>query len=84
MGISTVELNKLTITHHSLTFIDLVNKSRVDYFVDIIKLNDFSVFTIEALAHKSGFGSRQNLYKSFKKFHGGTPSDLIRSIQEIS
>jgi len=33
--------------------------------------------TIDALSKEAGFSSRQQLYKPFKKFHGGNPSDLL-------
>jgi AraC-like DNA-binding protein len=59
---------------------DLVNKNRVDYFVDLISSGKHNDLTVDALAQKAGFGTRQHLYKYFKKFHGGTPSDLIRAV----
>ena len=65
---------------YNMTFNDLVNKHRVEYFIDIIHNPKYLNFTIDALAKEAGFSSRQHLYKPFKKFHGGNPSDLIDSI----
>ena len=62
---------------YSMSFDELINKARVDFFVEIIKLNEFKNYTVEALALESGFTSRQSFYKPFKKYHGGNPSDLI-------
>ena len=60
-----------------LNFEDLVNKYRVNYFVDLIKNPKYNNLTIEALSKEAGFISRNAFYKPFKKFHGGNPSDLI-------
>jgi AraC-like DNA-binding protein len=61
-----------------MTFSDLVNKSRVEYFITLAQSQEYDETTIDNLAEISGFGSRQTLYRNFKKFHGGTPSDLLR------
>jgi AraC-like DNA-binding protein len=60
-----------------LNFEDLVNKYRVNYFVDLVKNPKYNNLTIEALSKEAGFISRNAFYKPFKKFHGGNPSDLI-------
>jgi YesN/AraC family two-component response regulator len=60
-----------------MSFEELLNKSRVDYFVEIIKEPKFKNYTVEALALEVGFNSRQRFYQPFKKYHGGNPSDLI-------
>lgn len=67
-----------------MSFNDLINKNRIEYFIEIAKENKYKNFTIEALAKESGFSSRHHLYKPFKKFHGGNPSDFIDNIHIIS
>jgi len=62
---------------YSMSFDDLVNKARVEYFVEIIKNEKYKIYTVEALALEVGFSSRQRFYLPFKKYHGGNPSDLI-------
>ena len=62
---------------YSMSFDELINKSRVEYFVEIIKEPKFKNYTVEALAMEVGFSSRQRFYQPFKKYHGGNPSDLI-------
>jgi len=62
---------------YSMSFDELINKTRVEYFVEIIKEPKYKNYTIEALAMEVGFNSRQRFYKPFKKYHGGNPSDLI-------
>jgi YesN/AraC family two-component response regulator len=67
----------IALFNYSMSFEELLNKSRVDYFVEIIKEPKYKNFTVEALALEVGFGSRQRFYQPFKKYHGGNPSDLI-------
>jgi AraC-like DNA-binding protein len=68
--------------YYSMSFDELVNKNRIDYFVEIIKDPKFQNYTIEALALEVGFTSRQRFYQPFKKFHGGNPSDLIDIVSD--
>ena len=81
-NVSPDTLNEFLILNYGIGYTDLVNMHRVDYFIALINKGDFNQYTIEALAIKSGFGSRQSLQKAFKKFHGGTPSDFISSIKQ--
>jgi len=80
LNVGSNDLYKYVYYKYNLTFNDLVNKQRVEYFIDIIHNPKFLNYTIDALAREAGFSSRQHLYKPFKKFHGGNPSDLIDSI----
>lgn len=68
------------IKKYNMSFSNLVNKSRVDYFIELVKSPKYKHYSIDALAKEAGFNSRHHLYKPFKKFHGGTPSDFINSI----
>ena len=77
MGVSKdIMFNYIYFTY-SMSFDELVNKSRVEYFVEIIKESKYKNYTVEALAMEVGFNSRQRFYQPFKKYHGGNPSDLI-------
>jgi len=60
-----------------LSFNDLINKLRVNYFFEIVQDETYQNYTIDALAKLAGFNSRQHLNKPFKRFHGGNPSDLL-------
>jgi AraC-like DNA-binding protein len=62
---------------YNVSFIELVNKQRILYFVELAKKPESKLITIEALAKQSGFSSRQNMSKFFAKYHGGAPSDLL-------
>ena len=71
------EFHDLIIIKFNMSFNNLINKYRVEYFLDLVKTNKYTNYSIDALAQESGFNSRHHLYKPFKKFHGGTPSDFI-------
>jgi len=77
IGVSKDILFKYIYFNYSMSFEELLNKSRVDYFVEIIKEPKYKNYTVEALALEVGFSSRQRFYQPFKKYHGGNPSDLI-------
>ena len=78
--VSNELLQDQIVTKYNMSFSNLVNKSRVDYFIELAKSQKFKHYSIDALAKESGFNSRHHLYKPFKKFHGGTPSEFIDSI----
>lgn len=71
------EFNELIIAEYQQSFMNLINQYRVAYFVELAKNPEYKNYTLETLALASGFNSRTHLYKPFRKFHGGTPSDLI-------
>jgi AraC-like DNA-binding protein len=77
MGVSKDVMFKYIYFNYSMSFEELLNKSRIEYFVEIIKQPKYKVYTVEALALEIGFSSRQRFYQPFKKYHGGNPSDLI-------
>ena len=81
-----LDSNKIIVTafikkNTGLGFADLINKSRVDYLVELLKEGKQEEYTIEALAKMSGFGSRQTMYKAFAKFKKQSPTDFIDSLK---
>ena len=73
------DLYRFVFDKYLMSFSDLINKNRIDYFLQLISKRRFMNYSIEDLAIQAGFNSRQHLYKPFKKFHGGSPTDLIDS-----
>ena len=80
MGVNKDSLLNHIYFKYSMGFDDLINKNRIEYFIEIMKQPENKNFTIDALGKEAGFSSRQNLYKPFKKFHGGNPSDLLYAL----
>ena len=80
-----LDSNKIIVTafikkNTGLGFADLMNKSRVDYLVELLRDRKHQEYTIEALAKMSGFGSRQTMYKAFAKFKKQSPTEFIDSL----
>lgn len=71
------DFHDLVIIKFNMSFNNLINKHRVLYFLELVKSKKYINYSIDALAQEAGFNSRHHLYKPFKKFHGGTPSDFI-------
>jgi AraC-like DNA-binding protein len=80
MKISTETLYQFIYNNYSSGFNDLVNHNRILYFIELVKGKKYKNYTIDALAQLAGFYSRHHLYKPFKKFHGGVPSDFLKSL----
>jgi YesN/AraC family two-component response regulator len=79
LKVGSSKLSQFIAKKYDMSFSDLVNKNRVNYFFEIVQNPNYQNFTIDALAREVGFSSRQHLTKPFKKFHGGNPSDLLAS-----
>jgi len=77
---SNEQLQDQILKKYNITFSNLVNKNRVEYFIELVRSPKYNQYSIDALAKEAGFNSRHHLYKPFKKFHGGTPSDFISSV----
>lgn len=61
------------------SFYDLVNKMRVEEFINRSKTEDFTKFTIMAIAYDSGFNSKATFYRNFKTITGLSPSEFLKS-----
>lgn len=71
------DLYRFVYDRYLMSFNDLVNKNRVSYFLELVANRKYYTSSIDDLAKSAGFASRQHLYKPFKKFHGGSPTDLL-------
>ena len=80
LNVSADVLSNFLYANYGSGLTDLINKHRINYFIDLVNTGKFSNYTIDAIAQEAGFSSRFHLYKSFKRFHGGTPSDFIKSV----
>ena len=80
LGVDQETLSNYIKINYDTSFTDLVNKYRIQYFIDLVNNPDSKLLTIDALAKQAGFSSRQNMAFFFKKFHGGSPSDYVKQI----
>jgi AraC-like DNA-binding protein len=82
LEINPDELYRFIYDNYNSSFNDLINQHRVYYFIDLVKSGKYAHYTIDALAQKCGFSSRHHMFKPFRKFHGGNPSEFIRSVTQ--
>ena len=61
-------------------FYDLINKMRVDEFINNMKNADANKYTIIAIAFDSGFNSKATFNRNFKAISGMSPSEFLLSL----
>jgi AraC-like DNA-binding protein len=64
-----------------MSFIDFVNRYRVDQVKRLIDDDRFKHLTLLGIAFESGFNSKSTFYRVFKKMTGKSPSEYQKSIQ---
>jgi len=82
LNVTSKQLSTYLFVKYNMNYTDLMNRFRIEYFIDLLNSGKYTNYTIDSLAVMSGFNSRHHLYLSFKKFHGGTPSEYMRSLEK--
>lgn len=82
--------NLLNTSPHSMSFLfnqylnknyyDYINDYRIDEFKRLVYKDEYSKYTLSALAELCGFSSRASFFRYFKKATGITPNEYIRNI----
>ena len=57
-----------------------MNDYRIEEFKRLVDKDEYSKYTLTALAELCGFSSRTSFFRYFKKVIGITPNEYIRSI----
>lgn len=61
-------------------YYDYINDYRIAEFKRLVNTEEYSKYTLSALAELCGFSSRASFFRYFKKATGITPNEYIRSI----
>ena len=61
-------------------WIKTLNDYRIEEFKRLVDKDEYSKYTLTALAELCGFSSRTSFFRYFKKVIGITPNEYIRSI----
>ncbi|WP_418510576.1 helix-turn-helix domain-containing protein [Corallibacter sp.] len=72
--------------NHSLelSFVDFINKYRVEESKKQLLKADNSILTLEAIGLKSGFNSKSSFFRAFKKHTNLTPKQFIETKTSIN
>ncbi|MDR0939488.1 MAG: helix-turn-helix domain-containing protein [Mediterranea sp.] len=82
LGRSANTLSYLFNQHLQRNYYDYINDYRVAEFKRIVKTEDISNYTLEALATRCGFSSRSSFFRNFKKATGITPSEYLTELRK--
>ena len=80
MNINKDQLSLFLEHNEQLSFVDFINKTRVEYLVDKLKKDKMPELSVDGLAHLAGFSTRQSLYLAFKRFKNCSPTEFIYSL----
>ena len=80
IGISAHTLSYLFNQYLERNYYDYINDYRIAEFKRLANADEYSKYTLSALAELCGFSSRASFFRYFKKATGITPNEYIRSI----
>lgn len=78
LNINTKELS-LCISSQDLNYNSWLNNLRIEYSIRLIKEGFLNTYSVEALAIKCGFNSKNTFYRSFKRVTDTTPTELFKT-----
>lgn len=80
LNVSTYTLSYLFNQYLDKNYYDYLNDYRIEEFKRLVDKDEYSKYTLTALAELCGFSSRTSFFRYFKKVIGITPNEYIRSI----
>ena len=78
--IPAYQLSALINQRKGMRFSDYLNKLRIHYCEDLIRIEAGKKINLQQLATRCGFRNRNTFVHAFKKFTGRTPSEYIREL----
>lgn len=80
IGTSAHTMSYLFNQYLNRNYYDYINDFRIAEFKRLVDRDEYSKYTLSALAELCGFSSRASFFRYFKKATGITPNEYIRSI----
>ncbi len=80
IGTSAHALSYLFNQYLNRNYYDYINDYRIAEFKRLVEQEEYSKYTLSALAELCGFSSRASFFRYFKKATGITPNEHIRSV----
>lgn len=78
MGVDKVKISYTINKSMNTNFTSLVNRYRVQEFIQLVNSDEFSNFSILGIATEAGFSSKSTFYKAFKEITGQTPVEYFK------
>lgn len=82
LGSSAHMMSYLFNQHLNRNYYDYINDYRIEEFKRLINEDEYSKYTLSALAELCGFSSRASFFRYFKKAMGVTPNEYIQSLEK--
>ncbi len=80
LNINHLHLSSIIRTHTNKAFNDYINECRITLSKKLLADSTYKDYTITAIGLESGFNSKSNFYRAFKKLIGKTPSDFKKEL----
>ena len=84
IGTSAHTMSYLFNQYLNRNYYDYINDYRITEFKSLVEQDEYSKYTLSALAELCGFSSRASFFRYFKKATGITPNEYIRSIDKTN
>ncbi|MCW4467628.1 AraC family transcriptional regulator [Flavobacterium sp. MFBS3-15] len=84
MGIPRQYLSEVLNVYLKSNFQDYMNKCRAEEFVECLKDDKFTNYSIMGIANEVGFKSKSSFNTTFKKIYGVTPSEFKKTLSSPS
>ncbi|WP_196886124.1 helix-turn-helix domain-containing protein [Aureivirga sp. CE67] len=82
LGISRQQLSEILNLHLGGNFQDILNKYRVEEFINYLQDEKYKNYTLLGIAFEVGFSSKTSFYTCFKKEKGMTPNAFKKSLEK--
>ena len=79
IGLPSYLISQYLNQHLQMSFIDFVNKKRIEHCVEQMKSGRLLAFSMDAVARECGFNNRNSFTMAFQKFRGISPSEFRKT-----
>ncbi|WP_436515630.1 helix-turn-helix domain-containing protein [Ekhidna sp. To15] len=77
LNVNRFKLSYTLNNHLNTSFKSLINKYRIEKFLELVESKEFDHFNMFGIANEAGFKSKSTFYKAFKDYKGVTPKEYF-------
>ncbi len=78
LGMSKSKLTIVFTELYKMPYTEVVNRYRINHFLEQVKRGEGQKLKLEVLIQKSGFQYRSTFYSAFKKIMGNSPKEVLK------